>query len=138
VTKEPSSPAVIDEPSSPDVIEEPSSLVVIKEPSSPIVMEETESYTKTTIGQETTVTKDKCVKVLGVLWDTENDTFAFEFSGLVQYTRSLPATKWEHRSKTRSFKIEGGAGKGTNDSPPRTVTCEYFSKINRHSAKVSI
>ena len=56
-------------------------------------MEETESYTKTTIDQETTVTKDKCVKVLGVLWDTENDTFTFEFSGLVQYARSLPAMK---------------------------------------------
>ena len=89
----PSSPAVIEEPLSPAVIKEPASPAVIKEPSSPIVMEETESYTKTTIGQETTVTKDKCVKVLGVLWDTENDTFMFEFSGLVQYARSLPVTK---------------------------------------------
>ncbi|CAB4030505.1 Hypothetical predicted protein, partial [Paramuricea clavata] len=89
----PSSPAMIEVPSSPAMIEEPSSPAVIKEPSSPIVMEETESYTKTTIGQETTVTKDKCVKVLGVLWDTENDTFMFEFSSLVQYARSLPATK---------------------------------------------
>ena len=93
VIEEPSSPTVIEEPSSPTVIEEPSSPAVIEVPSSPIVMEETESYTKTTIGQETTVTKDKCVKVLGVLWDTENDTFTFEFSGLVQYARSLPATK---------------------------------------------
>ena len=80
-------------PSSQAMIEVPSSPTVIKEPSSPIVMEETESYTKTTIGQETTVTKDKCIKVLGVLWDTENDTFMFEFSSLVQYARSLPATK---------------------------------------------
>jgi hypothetical protein len=63
VIKEPSSPTVIEEPSSPTVIEEPSSPAVIEVPSSPIVMEETESYTKTTIGQETTVTKDKCVKV---------------------------------------------------------------------------
>ena len=63
------------------------------EPSPPAVIEETKSYTKTTIGQEIAAAKDKCVKVLGTLWNTKNDTFMFDFSGLVKYARSLPVTK---------------------------------------------
>ena len=57
------------------------------------MIEETESYTKTTIGQEIAAAKDKCVKVLGALWNTKNDTYMFDFSGLVKYARSLPVTK---------------------------------------------
>jgi hypothetical protein len=72
---------------------ESSNPVENEESASRVVIEETESYTKMTINQETNVTKDKCVKVLGVPWDTETDAFTFDLSVLVKYARSLPATK---------------------------------------------
>ena len=57
------------------------------------VTEEDTSYAKATIGQETSITGDRQLKVLGVIWNTDSDKLMFTFSELVKYARSLPLTK---------------------------------------------
>ncbi|CAB4040440.1 Hypothetical predicted protein, partial [Paramuricea clavata] len=48
------------------------------------------SYTKSTIAKESTVTEPTQVKVLGMAWDTAEDTFLFHLEELVEYAKSLP------------------------------------------------
>ena len=57
------------------------------------VVQEDLSYTKSTIAKESTVTEPTQVKVLGMAWDTAEDTFLFHLEELVEYAKSLPVTK---------------------------------------------
>jgi hypothetical protein len=61
--------------------------------SKPNVVQEDLSYTKSTIARESTVTEPTQVKVLGMAWDTAEDTFLFHLKELVEYAKSLPVTK---------------------------------------------
>ncbi|CAB4016104.1 Hypothetical predicted protein, partial [Paramuricea clavata] len=54
------------------------------------VVQEDLSYTKSTIAKESTVTEPTQVKVLGMAWDTAEDTFLFHLEELVEYAKSLP------------------------------------------------
>ena len=51
------------------------------------------SFAKTTIAKESTPTEPTQVKVLGMAWDTAEDTFLFNFTELIEYAKSLPVTK---------------------------------------------
>ena len=56
--------------------------------------EDDESYAKLSITPGNSETKnDTVVKVLGINWDTVEDNFFFNFTGLYDYGMSLPATK---------------------------------------------
>jgi hypothetical protein len=57
------------------------------------VVQEDLSYTKSTIAKESTVTEPTQVKVLGMAWDTAEDTFLFHLEELVEYAKSLPVKK---------------------------------------------
>ena len=57
------------------------------------VVQEDLSYTKSTIAKESTVTEPTQVKVLGMAWDTAEDTFLFHLEELVEYAKSLLVTK---------------------------------------------
>ena len=56
------------------------------------VVEENQSYAKTSFGP-TTPDDEVQVKVLGSRWNAETDKLYFNFDDLLQYARTLPATK---------------------------------------------
>ncbi len=52
------------------------------------------SVAKATLSQNSfVVSEGKCVKILGVNWDTQHDMVFYEFWDLVSYAKSLPDTK---------------------------------------------
>ena len=57
--------------------------------------ESSEQGTKTTDKENTSDKEDDTAetKILGLNWDIEKDLFRFDFSGLVSYVTTLPATK---------------------------------------------
>ena len=57
------------------------------------VTQEDLSFTKSTIAKESTLTAPTQVKVLGMAWDTAEDTFLFNLTELIEYAKSLPVTK---------------------------------------------
>ena len=56
------------------------------------VTEEDESYTKTTVGNNSQP-NEKSVKILGTTWNTETDEFQFELNELIKLVKSLPLIK---------------------------------------------
>ena len=59
----------------------------------PAVTDESLSYAKATTNPDSNVSKDKCAKVLGSIWDMDSDEFQFNLSSIVDYSRTLPFTK---------------------------------------------
>ncbi|CAB3987967.1 Hypothetical predicted protein [Paramuricea clavata] len=55
------------------------------------ITEADESYTKTTVGNNSQSTA-KSVKVLGTSWNTKTDEFQFELNELIALAKSLPLT----------------------------------------------
>ena len=60
---------------------------------SPTDTDESLSYVKATTNPDSNVSKDKCAKVLGSIWDMESDEFLFNLSSILEYSRRLPFTK---------------------------------------------
>ena len=57
-----------------------------------MVSEEDKTYTQTQLGvNDSTISCE--MKILGLNWDIEKDTFMFYFDGLVQFSRELPLNK---------------------------------------------
>ncbi|XP_046858717.1 uncharacterized protein LOC124452177 [Xenia sp. Carnegie-2017] len=57
------------------------------------VTQDDHSFTKSTIAKESLLTEPTQVKVLGMLWDTVEDTFLFNLTEIIEYANSLPVTK---------------------------------------------
>lgn len=57
------------------------------------VVQEDSSYTRSTIGRESTVSETTQVKVLRMAWDTVADAFLFNLAELIEYAKSLLVTK---------------------------------------------
>ena len=57
-----------------------------------MVSEEDKTYTQTQLGVNNSTISCE-MKILGLNWDIEKDTFMFYFDGLVQFARELPLNK---------------------------------------------
>ena len=57
------------------------------------VVQEELSFAKSTIDKQSQLVEPTQVKVLGMAWDTAEDTFLFNLTGIIEYAKSLPVTK---------------------------------------------
>ncbi len=56
------------------------------------IIEEDQTYTKATVGTDSNE-KEDVVKVLGVKWDCKSDELCFDLSSVIDYAKTLPATR---------------------------------------------
>ena len=57
------------------------------------ITKEEESFVKSTSMSFNFASKENCSKLLGITWNNHSDEFSFDFSDLIEYTRTLPVTK---------------------------------------------
>ena len=74
-----------------EALEGKKNLSLISDKSS--VSQDDQSFTKSTIAKESLLTEPTQVKVLGMVWDTVEDTFLFNLTEIIEYANSLPVTK---------------------------------------------
>ncbi|XP_046856151.1 uncharacterized protein LOC124449256 [Xenia sp. Carnegie-2017] len=74
-----------------EALEGKKNLSLISDKSS--VTQDDQSFTKSTIAKESLLTEPTQVKVLGMVWDTVEDTFLFNLTEIIEYANSLPVTK---------------------------------------------
>jgi formylmethanofuran dehydrogenase subunit A len=66
---------------------------------SPAVTDESLSYAKATTNPDSNVSRDKCAKFLGSIWDMDSDEFLFDLWSIVDYSRTVGTTLYRMISR---------------------------------------